>query len=32
MMDLLMLGMLGICIGLIALLIHWCGRQVDAQE
>ena len=28
MMDLLMLGMLGICIGLIALLIHWCGLSL----
>lgn len=32
MMDIIMIATLVICIGLVGLLIHWCGKQVDKSE
>lgn len=32
MMDLCMLAVLAASAGLVWLLIHWCGKQVDANE
>ena len=32
MMDLLMVGTLLVCFGLIWLLTKWCQKQVDEQE
>ncbi len=32
MMDLLMLAILAVSFGLVGLLIHWCRKQVDANE
>ena len=32
MMDLMMLGTLAVCVGLVALLIRWCQKQLDKNE
>ncbi len=32
MLDLLMLGILGACVGLIALLVRWCRKQLDSEQ
>lgn len=32
MLDLLMLAILAVSIGLVALLVHWCHKQVDTLE
>ena len=32
MTDFIMLGTLAVCVGLIYLLISWCGKQVDKSE
>lgn len=32
MMDLLMVGTLAVCFGLVWLLVKWCQKQVDEQE
>lgn len=32
MLDLIMLAVLAISCGLVGLLIHWCGKQVDSNE
>lgn len=32
MSDIVMLGVLAGSIGLIGLLLHWCGQQIAAEE
>jgi hypothetical protein len=32
MLDIVMLAVLTVCCGSIALLIHWCRKQVDSDE
>lgn len=32
MLDLIMLAVLGGCVGLVYLLARWCQKQVDANE
>lgn len=32
MLDIIMVAVLAACCGSIALLIHWCQKQVDQEE
>lgn len=31
MLDIIMLAVLAACCGVIALLIHWCQRQIEQE-
>ncbi len=32
MLDVIMLVTLAVCCGLVALLVHWCKKQVESDE
>lgn len=32
MLDFIMLAVLGVSFALVDLLVHWCSKQVEAQE
>lgn len=32
MLDVIMLAVLSVSFGALALLVRWCGRQVDSDE
>lgn len=32
MIDIIMIMTLTVCVGLVSLLISWCGKQIDKNE